>query len=103
MSQVDESLLLEHRADSNRAQADGMPGKSLGRDRGYVGRILFGLSKPLVLGSLRALIPAAIAALSPIVLTHLLFRKTPALLVWPTAPKADSKRPRWCTSRQSGV
>jgi hypothetical protein len=28
-------------------------------------------STPLVLGSLRALIPAAIAALSPIVLTHL--------------------------------
>ena len=71
MSQVDESLLLEHRADSNRAQADGMPGKSLGRDRGYVGRILFGLSTPLVLGSLWVLILAEIAAPSLIVRTHL--------------------------------
>jgi protein-S-isoprenylcysteine O-methyltransferase Ste14 len=66
MSQVDESLLLEHRADSNRAQADGLP-KSLVRHPGYVGGILFGLSTPLVLGSLWALILAAIAALSPIV------------------------------------
>ena len=41
------------------------------RHPGYVGGILFGLSTPLVLGSLWALIPAAIAALSLIVRTYL--------------------------------
>jgi protein-S-isoprenylcysteine O-methyltransferase Ste14 len=41
------------------------------RHPGYVGGIVFGLSTPLLLGSLWALIPAAIAALSLVVRTHL--------------------------------
>jgi protein-S-isoprenylcysteine O-methyltransferase Ste14 len=69
------------------------------RHPGYVGGILFGLSAPLVLGSLWALLPAAIAALALIVRTHLedetLQRELPGYLEYVREVKYRLLPPVW--------